>query len=1352
MWNVTGIDGGSRRTKKRQEEFGTMEMLKIGVTTRPPTGRMKGRAPQPPPQPTHHKVLTATQKCKVLPSDPDPKDMKENVLPGTLDLLVVLPNGTEKSVKVNESKALMDLLIDLCSQNHLNPTHHTLELQSRETHKPLGFKPNTTVGILNVDKVLIKQKVIEDKPRRFQLVMPEKTVRLIVNFQRTQKALLRVSPLVPLRELLPVICEKCDFSVGHVVLLKDDIRREKVDLSKSLNDLETRELYALDASRDLSQNDLAITGMNEKRDKGLLGFLKIGKKKTKGYSTAPSTPMVNARSTALNSSLSTSNVSKISQMMDVKKRRAPPPPSATPECTNARRVDDSAQEIGVESLNTMQKKRRAPAPPPIHSKLEGTEFDRSNTIVELELERDGGIGDDIMGMECADGEEIASDKSSDSFQQICSNYTPDSEGELLKSDDAFTVISQSDIFSTPTESLKLRNKTDADAIPGASNEIFVTKEHPTWSSDQISTEDKESFFGFNTRFESATCAESNWKEDKIYIPAQVNLSLARLDADLTALQEGLALNKSTMSSDRTFDEQETVPVTIIDEVSWTCQEEAEEKILLEKAPSPSKLKGLTSTDRGEATNSKVTTGIFITNVCELTPSGISSDTSYPSSVTNCTDISRETIETSIETLHEGNKDVHDEMKQDEKKFKMTLPSTELVSDKQVRGNGRKKVHSAEPAEIGTTILEDINCHGRQVKNCSTATCSPEYISTSDRWLITANKITNECLPKIGMRTFTVIPPKPNVKPQQREYLSLKSSAIKIDDQGNLIHAKINERKNEQTDTNNLASDQESLVRRAKAFWNVRSADKDNLQCANVAKVLMINKSEVIACELQPQEPEKQLTSTFPTSDAVVAQVTATSTKTIQTCSPSTKEKPLLSVMPLNVKITNMPVNSQAKIKNNFIRPCRRNSSQYIASAICRYTGLQSIKTEARIESNAQSSAQYEGKSNDINKFRTVEEKPSPLSSKRNDVGNQQNTEFALHSSYNTHNDTQVLNRINVLPQENVDTEAIPRQNWLIKDTSEKMNAFSKITSQSQRSQLIIKESISIDDQYTCSIPQSTFQSPVVKDVISGAPNDQTINMTKKHAFTPTSTSSSDSVKAFSTEANQSNYFSDNPASKLPTTSVTTTSITESALDEESECSLSCNLNSFNIIPNTNMFGPVKRFKPIIQKPIQKDECIHSSLMKAIQSGQNKERLRKTSDKIMHHNQKKSSIIAIENEHSALLASIRAHSGISKLKKTTSLASKEIQDPKNVASASTREYFQTKQPEQAPPCCPPPKTEKFSTKPLVNQEARTALLKAIQSGTGAALLRKVSVPSNTIEINGRTSTVHISTCWTPYISS
>lgn len=50
-----------------------------------------------------------------------------------------------------------------------------------------------------------------------------------------------------------------------------------------------------------------------------------------------------------------------------------------------------------------------------------------------------------------------------------------------------------------------------------------------------------------------------------------------------------------------------------------------------------------------------------------------------------------------------------------------------------------------------------------------------------------------------------------------------------------------------------------------------------------------------------------------------------------------------------------------------------------------------------------------------------------------------------------------------------------------------------------------------------------------------------------------------------------------------------------------------------VLPDSNqvsLFGPVKKFRPVIQKSIEKDTSLHSSLMEAIQSGDNKDRLRK----------------------------------------------------------------------------------------------------------------------------------------------
>ena len=77
----------------------------------------------------------------------------------------------------------------------------------------------------------------------------QKSVRLVVNYLRTQKAVVRVSPEVPLQSILPVICAKCDVSPEHVVLLRDHVAGEELELSKSLNELGIKELYAWDNKR-----------------------------------------------------------------------------------------------------------------------------------------------------------------------------------------------------------------------------------------------------------------------------------------------------------------------------------------------------------------------------------------------------------------------------------------------------------------------------------------------------------------------------------------------------------------------------------------------------------------------------------------------------------------------------------------------------------------------------------------------------------------------------------------------------------------------------------------------------------------------------------------------------------------------------------------------------------------------------------------------------------------------------------------------------------------------------------------------------------------------------------------------
>lgn len=174
---------------------------------------------------------------------------------------------------VSFSEPLMDLLVTLCAKYRLNPSSHTLELITSNKNN-IKLKPSALIGTLDAEKIILKPKG-EDKNKKTGPQMPEvheyieryslthtvntttdyqpvsfcvlqATVRMVINYKKTQKTILRVNPRVPLAELLPAICEKCEFDVETTILLKDVQSRTPLNLSNSLNDYAIREVYARD--------------------------------------------------------------------------------------------------------------------------------------------------------------------------------------------------------------------------------------------------------------------------------------------------------------------------------------------------------------------------------------------------------------------------------------------------------------------------------------------------------------------------------------------------------------------------------------------------------------------------------------------------------------------------------------------------------------------------------------------------------------------------------------------------------------------------------------------------------------------------------------------------------------------------------------------------------------------------------------------------------------------------------------------------------------------------------------------------------------------------------------------------
>ncbi|XP_054064837.1 cordon-bleu protein-like 1 isoform X2 [Rissa tridactyla] len=286
----------------------------------PPPGR-KSKAPPPP---------SATKPIAVSPFDDTESanlimEQKENVIDKDIELSVVLPGDVIKYTTVNGRKPMMDLLIFLCAQYHLNPSSYTIELVSAENSQ-IKFKPNTPVGMLEVEKVFVKPKQMDKK--KPAPVIPEQTVRVVINYKKTQKTVIRVSPHSPLQELIPIICSKCEFDPSHTLLLKNYQSQEPLDVTKSLNDLGLRELYAMDISRDSYQSE-NLDVLKEKENKGFFSFFQRSKKKREQAASAPATPLMSkprpmfiTRSNTVSKQYDSNTLP--SEMP--KKRRAPLPP------------------------------------------------------------------------------------------------------------------------------------------------------------------------------------------------------------------------------------------------------------------------------------------------------------------------------------------------------------------------------------------------------------------------------------------------------------------------------------------------------------------------------------------------------------------------------------------------------------------------------------------------------------------------------------------------------------------------------------------------------------------------------------------------------------------------------------------------------------------------------------------------------------------------------------------------------------------------------------------------------------------------------------------------------------------
>ncbi|XP_041101726.1 protein cordon-bleu-like isoform X2 [Polyodon spathula] len=1417
-----------------------MDNVGVNTAAKLPTGRkMKARAPPPPqaPQPAPRRTFPAAQPTAVESSEQSTGDLKENELCLTVDVLIVLPDGMEKKRTVNGSKALMDLLVDLCSQYHLSPADHTLELQSSEA-QPLAFKPNTLLGKLDVHTVLIKEKVVEEKPRRPPPKVPEKSVRLIVNYHRTQKAVVRVNPLVPLKNLIPLICEKCEFDPRHVILLRDNINNRELELSKSLNDLGIRELYLLDHSlvNHLSKNHSApvlkygesgqtssvSTCSSEK--KGLLGLFKLNRRKSKpeeervmntddcdygGYSTAPSTPAVNARPGTLGQSLSVGNIPRMSSKDDPKKRRAPPPPAGLSS------LHSSQETIQVTSGSpnaNQQKKRRAPPPPHItvltakmeenasviSNKMEEPEPVMNNTAEETELMRNykvketgnnrhstlgagrqvpvkprrGNVRDppqlvlpppppyppcldtdfmDPQVFQPTDAElasqmdlahqswlrsvqdshfEQKNDMELQGLQELetvsmaSSGSFPDntctaSEGTT---EDSGIVSPPSDMVhpTSPNSSLRMGRQlslgqcsSEAD-VPCHTDVCSATSQD--FSSD--SEEGSNAWTSSNRQNSGMSLGEGNQYDEDMYITTQLHQTLADLEADLAEIEDvDCATEMSTFSKEKieisylgkepVSQLEMTIPVTAIDKVceEYRCSM-TDYEVNKTKTEEETKTEKYLKSDLENKNNNAGTSDKEPTIRINLFDALMSTDQLSP--ITNTDSVSPHKV-SSVKLKDQ----THRKSDNHEDKLLGSFKKTQVISTQQKMLN--KEIGDAETQSSNQVKATEYLGSNKYHEG-------PERSQSSAKWKTAQSKIPCDFVSRIGMNTFTVVPPKPAVKLYRKEGGSLVSGAIKIDAQGNLIKPDATDiiKHSSSGDSND---EEDSLLGKAKAFWN--SAEQTELDTTNR---VAITKPQCLqpGSKLRPSEEAKSVKPKELKGDVV------------RDFTEGDPKRPVIPGLTYQPPKSSLSSNIGPKADPPFLKPFRRTSSQYLASAIAKYTGMPTPRPEPFHDS-----AQNNGES--------IQENEIQMSTNFNQ-------QSAIREDFpdTSHHEYRESNSIkHVRASSAISKAKEPGLTVSSVNQSRPLSFPNQYITLSQSTRPAFKESVSTEERTKSDMPnpiQSEAHTITVHE-------NRKMKSLEFHPSpkSPTSASSQSFVAPLKPDS------SSNRSYRYPSTYQTSSHAPHANMESVSQKTEmwlsetpSTNEAKPSLQANGGVFGPVKTFKPVALKPVQKDTSLHSLLMESIQGSEGKDKLRKTSDTTRNYTQKKPSFVEEENERSALLSAIRSQNGITRLRKTTSAASAELHAIKSIPVRENHRNTEAVlfppsfSPPPPPPSAPPPSvmtkvyhSNSSTNSPSNPEQTREALLEAIRTGPGAARLKRVPAPSKTLLVNARLGTIDTS---------
>ncbi|KAL6088280.1 hypothetical protein STEG23_001784 [Scotinomys teguina] len=558
--------------------------------------------------------------------------------------------------------------------------------------------------------------------------------------------------------------------------------------------------------------------------------------------------------------------------------------------------------------------------------------------------------------------------------------------------------------------------------------------------------------------------------------------------------------------------------------------------------------------------------------------------------------------------------------------------------------------------------------------------------------------------KHGLTTYKIVPPKSEMRYYDRD-VSLSTGAIKIDELGNLVSPHMNGSRTISQSSAVVETDAQ-LIGKVKEFWRRNSMEK---HLNGPAECTAKSTPSTTATPAKPQQ-DNGLKATFTTPTPQQQPVPQGNEAHLE----EERSRPRTAVS-CHVKV---PAANPTEI--SFLKPQRRTSSQYVASAIAKKMGPPRVHADVvRPHKKAAEKGHEEPKL----------VRPPPTG--KDDAAPNLYSEAQQHE-----------------PRTNQDSVCLASNPGVLMPAGEHprvggSSPYGKSSTQDcpaavHRNSNFLSVRSSQRDRVSVG-PGCGFNE---KQTTSNQKTSSTCNTTQA----PDRTHPPPLLLA---EAGDSGRILMNGSARAPGNGEPPHYPKESSptsyiilRTEEKPGPLATDVQHTDDALPSSIFGPKKKFKPIVQRPVPKDTSLHSALMEAIHSSGGRDKLRKTAEYTSEGRPKKPSYMETESERSALLAAIRGHSGTLSLRKVSSLASEELQSFRDAALLAPGLDKAQQDGLPSPPVLPPPPppapqapsasrtASRFSTGTLSNTvDARQALMDAIRSGTGAARLRKMDKSMN-----------------------